>query len=73
MPSGTIMDNQLFFHVIDGRKVWRSYDSKRYFTWDSMHGEIEVFNIRGRHLGVLDPFTGVMIKSAVHGRLLNVK
>lgn len=38
----------------DGQKLWRSQDKERYYTWDALHGEIEVFNKRGKHLGVLD-------------------
>jgi len=41
------------------------------FTWDSLHGEIEVFNKRGKHLGAMDPF-GKFIKSAVKGRKIDV-
>jgi len=36
-----------------------------------MHGEIEVFNRRGRHIGVLDPL-GRPIKDAVKGRRIDV-
>ncbi|MGQ9005590.1 colicin E3/pyocin S6 family cytotoxin [Bacillus subtilis] len=42
------------------------------YTWDSLHGEVEVFNKRGFHLGSADPKTGAFIKSAVKGRRLNV-
>ena len=38
----------------------------------SLHGEIEVFNARGKHLGAMDPVTGEMIKSAVPGRAIDV-
>jgi hypothetical protein len=41
-------------------------------TWDAQHGEIEVFNARGRHLGVLHPLTGELIKEAVRGRKIDV-
>lgn len=55
----------------NGEKRWRSKDGKSIYTWDSLHGEIEVFNKRGRHLGVLNP-DGVYIKDAVKGRRINV-
>jgi hypothetical protein len=41
-------------------------------TWDSLHGEIEAFDLRGRHVGVLDAITGVMIKEARIGRRIRV-
>jgi len=56
----------------DGQKLWRSQDKERYYTWDALHGEIEVFNKRGKHLGVLDAINGTMIKAAVRGRKINV-
>ncbi len=36
-----------------------------------MHGEIEVYNRRGKHLGVLNP-AGVMISEAIPGRTIDV-
>jgi len=45
----------------------------RYFTYDRLHGEIEVFNSRGDHLGVMDSITGQMIKPPVPGRRINVR
>lgn len=44
----------------------------RIYTWDSLHGEIECFNKRGYHLGVLNPETGSLIKAAVRGRRIDV-
>ena len=35
---------------------------------DALHGEIEVFTKRGRHLGALHAVTGALIKPAVKGR-----
>lgn len=54
-----------------GRKRWRSSDGKRIYTWDELHGEIEVFNKRGKHLGVID-CNGNIIKTPVKGRKINV-
>lgn len=42
------------------------------YTWDALHGEVEVFNSRGRHLGAIDPITGEMTKPAVPGRKIDV-
>jgi hypothetical protein len=53
-----------------GRRRYRSDD--RIYEWDSLHGELEVYNKRGRHLGVLDGVTGEEIKSAVRGRRIDV-
>ena len=36
--------------------------------WDTQHGEIEVYDKRGKHKGVADPKTGERIKPAVPGR-----
>lgn len=47
-------------------------DKKRLYTWDAFHGEIEVFNKRGRHIAVLDAVTGENIKDAVKGRKIEV-
>ena len=69
--------NHLFLDSCDilgyykGQKRWRSKDGRRLYTWDTFHGEIEVFNIRGKYLGVLDP-QGNFIKEAVKGRKIDV-
>jgi len=55
-----------------GEKLWRSADGDRLYTWDSLHGEVEVFNKRGRHLGAADAMTGRLIKDAVRGRRIDV-
>ena len=72
-PKPCYLDDLKGFKVIDGRKVWANDDGSRLYTWDSMHGEIEVFNNRGYHLGVLDAVNGQLIKPAVKGRRLDVK
>lgn len=55
----------------DGGRRWRSQEG-RLFEWDALHGELEVYNSRGRHLGAVDPATGVLIKGAVQGRKIDV-
>ena len=72
IPKGSVLEKCDYFGIREGRKVWRSHDGERFYTWDSLHGEIEVFNKRGLHLGVVDPITGVAIKPAVKGRNINV-
>jgi predicted nucleotidyltransferase len=59
-------------YIEEGQQRWRSDDGKRLYTWDSLHGEVEVFNRRGRHLGALHPVTGDLVKEAVPGRRIDV-
>lgn len=54
-----------------GRKVYKDESENVYYTWDSLHGEIEAFNKKGRHLGVACPHTGVLVKPAVRGRRIS--
>ncbi len=69
-PEPCFLDLFEFYKVIDGRKIYRSKD--RYFSWDELHGEIEVFDRRGFHLGALDAVSGALIKDAKRGRRLHV-
>ncbi|WP_374726621.1 colicin E3/pyocin S6 family cytotoxin [Nocardia kruczakiae] len=55
-----------------GSQRWRSADRKRIYTYDSVHGHIEVFNHRGVHLGVADIDTGQWIDGPVPGRRIDV-
>ncbi|CAF1069790.1 unnamed protein product [Adineta ricciae] len=43
----------------------------KFYEWDHTHGDIEVYNKRGEHLGTMDGNTGAMIKPAVKGRKKN--
>lgn len=45
---------------------------RRYYEWDHTHGDIEVYDRRGQHLGSMDPVTGEMTKPAVPGRSIDV-
>lgn len=71
IPKPSFLDTCIPIKTVKGQKRWKSKDSKRIFTWDSLHGEIEVYNPRGRHLGVLNP-KGELIKSAIKGRKIDV-
>jgi hypothetical protein len=51
------------------RKRWRC--KKRLYEWDGLHGEIEVYDSRGNHLGVAN-CEGNFIKKAVKGRRIDV-
>jgi Cytotoxic len=44
----------------------------RYYTWNHTHGDIEVYDGRGRHLGSMDPASGQMIKPAVPDRSIDL-
>ncbi|EMY5506446.1 colicin E3/pyocin S6 family cytotoxin [Bacillus cereus] len=70
LPRPSFLDTCIPVMVVGKRKVWRSPDGKRQYTWDSLHGEIEVFNKQGRHLGAADAISGEFIKPAVKGRKL---
>jgi len=71
IPEDCFLNYCETFGTREGKKIWRSKDRKRLYTWDSLHGEVEVFNKRGRHLGVLNP-DGEFIKPAVKGRKIDV-
>jgi hypothetical protein len=71
IPHPCFLDNCIPVHGWHRQKRWKSIDGKRLYTWDSLHGEIEVFNSRGYHLGVYDS-DGNFIKEAVKGRKINV-
>lgn len=71
IPSPSYLDACQYLGFLYGRKRWRSHDGQRLYEWDDLHGEIEVYNRRGKHLGVLDP-SGRMISDPVPGRTINV-
>ncbi|WHU45171.1 colicin E3/pyocin S6 family cytotoxin [Gordonia sp. L191] len=52
-------------------KQWRASDG-RLFTYDQLHGNIEGYNRRGKHIGVFDVDTGERIGPAEPGRSINV-
>lgn len=54
-----------------GRKRWRNNDGVLY-EYDSQHSELEMYNSRGRHLGVVDVVTGELIKPGIRGRSMDV-
>ncbi len=72
IPTPSILDDCEVIQIQRGRKVYRNQKGDRYYTWDSLHGEVESFNKRGRHLGALCPTTGDLIKPAVKGRKLDL-
>ena len=46
--------------------------ARRFFERDRTHGDIEVYDAHGRHLGSADPNTGVMTKPPVPGRRIGI-
>lgn len=72
IPSPCFLDDCESLGAFNGEKRWRSPDGKRLYTWDSLHGEIEVYNARGRHLGAIDAVTGELLKPARNGRRIDV-
>jgi len=55
----------------DGNARWRDNDGTRLYEWDFVHGHFEVYNKRGRHLGVVDTH-GRRIGDAIAGRTIDV-
>ncbi|MBV8779205.1 MAG: hypothetical protein JO258_18575 [Alphaproteobacteria bacterium] len=72
IPRPSILDGFESLGAPYGERRWRSHGGRRLYTWDALHGEVEVFNARGKHLGSLDPITGQMVKQAVPGRTIDV-
>jgi hypothetical protein len=61
-----------YLGAFSGQQRWRRPDRRFLYTWDSTHGEIEVFNKRGYHRGAADAVTGELIKPARRGRRIDV-
>jgi hypothetical protein len=72
IPKPSILDDYEYFGYVAGDRRWRDAENKHLYTWDSLHGEVEVFTRRGKHLGALDPVTGKYVKDAVRGRTIGV-
>lgn len=67
-PRPSIVDRYKKVKVESGRQYWYDSNEQRYYSWDSLHGEFEVFDKRGYHLGAVCPETGEYLKDAVRGR-----
>lgn len=72
IPRPSFLDDCVPMGARNKQPRWKSKDGDRIYTWDSLHGEIEVFNKRGKHLGAIDAITGALIKNAVKGRTIDV-
>jgi hypothetical protein len=71
-PNPCILDRFEYLGFVRGNRVWRSKTGNRLYTWDALHGEVEVYNKRGEHVGVIDAVSGKLIKPAVKGRTIDV-
>ena len=71
MPDSPFLDQQERV-TRSGEQRWRNADHDRWYTWDALHEEVEVFDKRGNHLGALDPVTGILIKPPKPGRCIDV-
>jgi hypothetical protein len=71
IPKPSFLDGCEYLGYRRGNQVWR--DRNRFlYTWDGLHGEIEMFDPRGEHLGALDATTGRRIKRPRKGRRIRV-
>ncbi|PZG00330.1 colicin E3/pyocin S6 family cytotoxin [Micromonospora endophytica] len=71
LPRPCIVDDLEHLGARNGVRRWRD-GAGRIYTYDGQHCELEVFNSRGRHIGVADVYTGEFIKPAVRGRKIDV-
>ena len=46
--------------------------STRYYEWDKLHNDIEVYDRYGRHLGSMDPTTGQIYKAGIPERTITI-
>lgn len=70
-PDPSIVSGFKVSFVEGNRKYYFDPEEQLYYSWDSLHGEFEVFNRRGFHLGSVCPTTGITLKPAVRGRRIN--
>ncbi len=54
----------------NGYRTSGSGKNQRFYSWDYLHNEIEVFDSNKKHLGAMDPVSGNMIKDPVPERRL---
>ena len=65
-PTESPIWEGLRHHRGETRTNGLSGSDRRYYDWDHLHGHIEVFDRRPRHLGTADPITGVLDESAAN-------
>ena len=72
IPKDGFLDICDYLGYIYGERRWRDPEGDFLYTWDGLHGELEVYDARGHHLGTADPVTGERIKRARKGRRIRV-
>lgn len=68
-PKPCFLDDCDKDRIIGGRQTYKK--KNRFYQWDELHGEIEVYNKLGCHIGALDA-NGNFKKKAEKGRKLDV-
>ena len=72
MPSESAVWKDLKPSGQKGMKMSGHGADRRYYEWDHTHGDIEVYDSRGRHVGSMDATTGQMTKPPVKGRYIDL-
>lgn len=70
-------NSQFFKNLIpigkrNGRSTYKNINEDYYYQWDSLHGEWQVYNKKGRHIGVLNEIGNKKIKNAKKSRKINI-
>ena len=63
IPKPSFLDQCRYLGYIEGERRWRGAEGRLY-TWDALHGEIEVFDRHGRHHGIAARSTRCLAPSA---------
>jgi len=71
IPKPGFLDSCQYLGYIYGERRWRGQIGLIY-TWDGLHGELEIVDPRGRHLGAADALTGFKTKTARKERRIRV-
>ena len=69
--SGKFLDGLMPTKAKSQRRRWLG-PKKQIYEEDTRHGELEKYNLRGKHKGSVDPDTGEIIKGPVKGRTIEV-
>ena len=57
--------------VRNGKATYKD-NNDYYYQWDSLHGEWQMYNKRGRHIGVLNETGTRKIKDAIKSRKIQL-
>jgi hypothetical protein len=72
LPQNSFLHRKIRVGFKNGEHRWRDEKGKRLYTWDSLHGHVEVFTATGRHIASVDAVTEALIGEAVEGRRIDV-